>query len=187
VSHDAEKATVFGPSMYSSFQTAASLGSGPDGIWSVLILYFVTRVTGGVNGVTALHLTGGADSLTNRQNRKGADRRQEASMSFADGLKTIVVATDLDGRSEAALEYARKLAAAYGARIVLAHGLDPMDYAAVEAVPGRVLKSLPEQARAVLDRMAGDLLQEGIHSHSEIRQGAVAQMLVMWRGNTRRG
>ena len=99
-------------------------------------------------------------------------------MSFADGLKTIVVATDLDGRSEAALEYARKLAAAYGARIVLAHGLDPMDYAAVEGVPGRVLKSLPEQARAVLDRMAGDLLQEGIHSHSEIRQGAVAQMLV---------
>jgi nucleotide-binding universal stress UspA family protein len=99
-------------------------------------------------------------------------------MGFAAGLKTIVVATDLDGRSEAALEYARKLAAAYGARIVLAHGLDPMDYAAVEAVPGRVLKSLPEQARAVLDRMAGDLLQEGIHSHSEIRQGAVAQMLV---------
>ena len=51
-------------------------------------------------------------------------------MSFASGLKTIVVATDLSGRSEAALEYARKLAAAYGARIVLAHGIDPMEYAA---------------------------------------------------------
>jgi nucleotide-binding universal stress UspA family protein len=99
-------------------------------------------------------------------------------MSFAEGLKTIVVATDLDGRSEAALEYARKVAAAYGARIVLAHGLDPMDYAAVDTVPGRMLKGVPEQARAVLDKMAAELMQEGIHSHSEIRQGAVAQMLV---------
>ena len=66
----------------------------------------------------------------------------------------------------------------YGARIVLAHGLDPLDYAAVDAVPGRVRKGLPEQARAVLDQMTADLIREGIHSHSEIRQGAVAQMLV---------
>ena len=99
-------------------------------------------------------------------------------MSFATGLKTIVVATDLGSRSEAALEYARKLASAYGARIVPAHGLDPMEYAAVGGVPGRVLKRLPEQARAVLDEMASALIREGIHSHSEIRQGAVAQMLV---------
>jgi len=99
-------------------------------------------------------------------------------MSFATGLKTIVVATDLQGRSEAALEYARKLATAYGARIVLAHGLDPMEYAAVDTVPGRVLKGLPDEARATLDRLANDLIREGIHSHSEIRQGAVAQMLV---------
>jgi nucleotide-binding universal stress UspA family protein len=99
-------------------------------------------------------------------------------MSFANGLKTIVVATDLAGRSEAALEYARKLAAGYGARIVLAHGLDPLEYAAVDEVPGRVLQGLPEQARAVLEQMTADLIREGIHSHSEIRQGTVAQMLV---------
>jgi nucleotide-binding universal stress UspA family protein len=99
-------------------------------------------------------------------------------MSFANGLKTIVVAADLDGKAEAALEYARKLASAYGARIVLAHGLDPLDYASVAAVPGKVLKGLTEQARAVLDQMAEELIQEGIHSHSEIRQGEVAKMLV---------
>jgi len=99
-------------------------------------------------------------------------------LSFANGLKTIVVATDLDGCSDAALEYARKLAAGYGARIVLAYGLDPLDYAAVQTVPGRVRKNLPEEARAALDKLAADLLQDGIHSHSEIRQGAVAQMLV---------
>ena len=99
-------------------------------------------------------------------------------MSFASGMKTIIVATDLTGQSEAALEYARKLAAGYGARIVLAHGIDPRDYAAVASVPGRVLNGLTEEARVALEKMAGELLQEGIHSHSEIRQGAVAQMLV---------
>ena len=99
-------------------------------------------------------------------------------MSFASGLKTIVVATDLDGRAEAALEYARKLAHAYGSRIVLAHGLDPLDYASVSAVPGKVLRNLTEQARATLDQMSADLVREGIHSHSEVHQGEVAQMLV---------
>jgi len=98
-------------------------------------------------------------------------------MSFKDGLKTIVVATDLEGRADAALEYARKLALAYGARIVLAHGLDPMEYADVEGVPGAVLRGLTKQAREVLDKLAGELMSEGIHSHSEIRQGAVAEML----------
>ena len=78
-------------------------------------------------------------------------------MSFASGLKTIVVATDLNGQSEAALEYARKLATNYGARIVLAHGLDPMEYADVEAVPGRVRKGLTEGARAVLDNWDAEL------------------------------
>lgn len=99
-------------------------------------------------------------------------------MSFATGLETIVVATDLHGQSEAALEYARKLAINYGARIVLAHGADPLEYAAVDALPGQVQKVLPDEAREALDRLAGDLLREGIHSHSEVRQGAVAQMLV---------
>ncbi len=99
-------------------------------------------------------------------------------MSFAGGLKTIVVATDLSGSSEAALEYARKLAAAYGARIVLAHGIDPVEYAQVDSIPGQVLSALTGEARAVLDKLSGDLMREGIHSHSEIRQGAVAQMLL---------
>jgi nucleotide-binding universal stress UspA family protein len=98
-------------------------------------------------------------------------------MSFQDGLKTIVVATDLEGHSEAALVYASKLAHAYGARIVLAHGLDPMEYADVDGVPGAVLRGLTSQAREVLDKLAGDLVRDGIHSHSEIRQGTVAELL----------
>lgn len=99
-------------------------------------------------------------------------------MSFAGGLKTIVVATDLEGRSEAALEYARKLASGYGARIVLAHGTDPLEYAMVDGVPSPVWQKLSAQARAVLDELSADLLREGIHSHSEVRQGAVVDMLI---------
>ncbi|MBS1804962.1 MAG: universal stress protein [Acidobacteria bacterium] len=99
-------------------------------------------------------------------------------MSFANGLKTIVVATGLDGRSDGALEYARKLATAYNARLVLAHGSDPVDYALASKVPGKVLSGLTEEARTALDAMAADLIREGIHSHSEIRQGEVTQMLV---------
>lgn len=99
-------------------------------------------------------------------------------MSFREGLSTIVVATDLKGQSEAALEYARKLATAYQARIVLAHGEDPMDYAAVDAIPGRIRKGLSTEVRSILDKLSGDMLREGIHSHTEIGQGEVAQMLV---------
>lgn len=99
-------------------------------------------------------------------------------MSWTDGLNTIVVATDLHGHCEAALEYASKLARAYGARIVLAHGADPLEYASVEPLPGSVLDKLDETAREVLGKLSADLLREGIHSHSEIRQGAVAEMLV---------
>ena len=99
-------------------------------------------------------------------------------MSFANGLKTIVVATDLHGHSEAALEYARKIATNYGARIVLAHGADPIEYAAVDELPGQVAQTLPEEARIALECLASDLIREGIHSHTEVRQGAVAQMLV---------
>jgi len=99
-------------------------------------------------------------------------------MSFGNGLTTIVVATDLKGQSEAALEYARKLAGAYKSRIILAHGTDPVEYAAVDAIPGQVRKGLSAEARSTLDRLAGELSREGIHSHTEIGQGAVAQMLV---------
>ncbi len=99
-------------------------------------------------------------------------------MSFVDKKRTIVVAVDLEGRCEAALEYARKIAGAYGARIVLAHGVDPLDYATVDGVPGAVMKGVSERARAVLDGMAADLVRDGIHSHSEVRQGELVEMLL---------
>lgn len=99
-------------------------------------------------------------------------------MGFQNGLKTIVVAVNQDAEQEAALEYASKLSARYGSRIVLAHSLDPMEYATVEGVPGRVLRRMNDEARAALDKIACKLLEEKISTHSEIRQAAVAQMLI---------
>ena len=131
-----------------------------------------------MNEITYGVFTRSADSESNEQEsieRRGA---LGGSMSFAGGLKTIVIATDLEGHSEAALEYARKIAKFYGARIVLAHGIDPLEYAAVGRVPGEVREELTEKAQLVLNSLAGDLIREGIHSHSELRQGTVAQMLV---------
>jgi nucleotide-binding universal stress UspA family protein len=99
-------------------------------------------------------------------------------MRFADGLNTIVVAIDKDGQPKAALEYARKLAGAYRARVILAYGLDPLDYVSLDGLPGNVLKRMTDVARASLDEMAADLLRQGIHSHSVVRQSSVVQMLV---------
>ncbi|HET7102714.1 MAG TPA: universal stress protein [Terracidiphilus sp.] len=99
-------------------------------------------------------------------------------MNFKTNPKTIVVATDLNGRADGALAYARKLALAFGARVVLAHSLDPMEYAAVDSVSGELRQGLSEEARTVLDGLSADLIRNGIHSHSEVRQGAVTQTLV---------
>jgi len=99
-------------------------------------------------------------------------------MSFQERLKTIVVAEDLEGQPKAALEYARKLAGAYKSRVILAHGVDPIEYAAVGAIPRRVMEHIGSGARSALNSMVADLVEEGIPSHSELRQGEVAQMLV---------
>jgi nucleotide-binding universal stress UspA family protein len=131
-----------------------------------------------VNEITAGVFKGSADSVSNGQESIGRRAAWGGSMSFAGGLKTIVVATDLEGHSEAALEYARKIAKYYEARIVLAYVLDPLEYAAVAEVPGEVRGELSEKAQAVLNTLAGDLIRAGIHSHTELRQGTVTQMLV---------
>jgi nucleotide-binding universal stress UspA family protein len=99
-------------------------------------------------------------------------------MSFATGLKTIVVAVDLNGRSGGAMEYARKLAVAYGARLVLVYSADPLEFAFIEGLPGSVVRTLSRETRDELDHMAAGLIREGIHSHSEVRQGLVADMMV---------
>jgi nucleotide-binding universal stress UspA family protein len=93
-------------------------------------------------------------------------------------FQTIVVATDLTQASSAALDYARLVARTYQARVVLAHVIDPMAYASVAGVPRSVLDQLTAAARIELERISGELLAAGIPSHSEIRQGVVAELLL---------
>jgi nucleotide-binding universal stress UspA family protein len=93
-------------------------------------------------------------------------------------LKTIVVATDLSQTSSAALHYARLLATAYGARVVLAHVVDPVSYANLSDVPQQVLDEMTDTAREEMDRLAEEFLSAGIPSNSEVRQGVVTQLLL---------
>lgn len=94
------------------------------------------------------------------------------------GFETIVVATDLTETSCAAVEYGRKLAASSGARIVLAHGIDPLAYADINGLPSSALSDLTEKAKAEIQKLNGELLSEGIRSHSEIRQGTIVELLL---------
>lgn len=99
-------------------------------------------------------------------------------MSFDQGLKTIVLAASLEGSSQAALEYATKLATAYNARLILAHGIDPVAYAAVGELNPKLRAGLSETATAALNKLAGELNAEGIRTHTELQQGEITQMLL---------
>lgn len=94
------------------------------------------------------------------------------------GFETIVVATDLTETSCAAVEYGRKLAASSGARIVLAHGIDPLAYADINGLPSTILSNLTERAKGEIEKLNGEFLSEGIRSHSEVRQGTIVELLL---------
>ncbi|HVJ09100.1 MAG TPA: universal stress protein [Acidisarcina sp.] len=93
-------------------------------------------------------------------------------------IKTIVVATDLSQTSAAALHYARLLASVYGARVILAHVIDPVSYANLSDVPRQVLEEMTDAAREEMDRLADEFLSAGIPSNSEVRQGVVTHLLL---------
>lgn len=95
-------------------------------------------------------------------------------MSF----ETIVVATDLTETSCAAVEYGRKLAASSKARLVLAHGIDPLAYADIKGLPDPIVAELTEKAKAELNKLNEEFLSKGIRSHSEVRQGTVVELLL---------
>jgi nucleotide-binding universal stress UspA family protein len=92
--------------------------------------------------------------------------------------KTIVVATDLTGTSEAAVALGRQLATAFHSRVVLAHGLDPIDYANVKGVPKPIASDLCAEAQKALDELGRQFLSEGIPSNSVIRQETVTRLLL---------
>src|SRR3954451_23112977 len=100
------------------------------------------------------------------------------SQTVSAELKTIVVATDLSHTSSAALQYARLLASAYGARVVLAHVIDPVSYANFLDIPSHLLQEMTDSARKEMKRLGDQFLAAGIPSHSEVRQGVVTNLLL---------
>ena len=99
-------------------------------------------------------------------------------MSFASGMKTIVVATDLEGQSEAALEYARKLAGRTARASCWPRDLTRWSMRPWTGFPAAFWHRLYRAGPRRAGQAGRGPAREGIHSHSEIRQGAVAQMLV---------
>lgn len=93
-------------------------------------------------------------------------------------FETIVVATDLTQASDPALDYARLIASKNGARVVLAHVIDPLSYANLADVPEKVLQGLTDEARQKIEQLSNELLSAGIPSHSVVRQGVVADLLL---------
>lgn len=100
--------------------------------------------------------------------------RHPATFQF----RTIVIATDLTEASSPALDYGREVAKAYGAKVILTHVIDPLEYANLEDAPAGLLAGLTTAARAELEKRTEELLAAGIPSHSEVRQGLVAQLLL---------
>ena len=100
--------------------------------------------------------------------------RHPAAFQF----RTIVIATDLTEASSPALEYGREMAKAYGAKVILTHVIDPLEYANLEDAPPKVLKEMTAAARAEIEKRTEEFLAAGIPSHSEVRQGLVTQLLL---------
>ena len=101
-------------------------------------------------------------------------------------FETIVVATDLTHASEPALDYARLIASKNGARVVLAHVIDPLSYANLADVPEKVLQGLNDEARQKIEQLSDELLAAGIPSHSVVRQGVVSGCCSRLRTNITR-
>jgi nucleotide-binding universal stress UspA family protein len=62
--------------------------------------------------------------------------------------------------------------------VVLAHVIDPLSYANLADVPKKVLKGLNDEARQKIEQLCDELLAAGIPSHSVVRQGVVAELLL---------
>jgi nucleotide-binding universal stress UspA family protein len=94
----------------------------------------------------------------------------------------IVVPTDFSPCAKAALDLARRLAAAHGAELVIAHAVSDaplwseglMSAGDVE----RVLESMRERAAAELERLAAEARAGGVQARGVVRQGPAWREIV---------
>ena len=91
-------------------------------------------------------------------------------------FRTIVVATDLEEGSSAALRYGQAIAAQHGSTLVILYVIDPVGYAFPRSDPKFLETDL--EARKELKRMEEEIRIEGITVHSVVESGVICDRIL---------
>jgi len=108
-------------------------------------------------------------------------------MSFAERMKTIVVATDLDGQSELPWSMPASWREHTGRASCWRNGIDPVNYAALDEIPGPVLQGMSEAARRRSTRWPAICCARAFTAIPRFARERWHRCCWTWRGNTRPG
>lgn len=94
-------------------------------------------------------------------------------------IRTILVPTDFSEGSQAAIEYARMMAKAFGARIIVMHVIESVTYLMTESLQWVDVYSRVQTAvEPVLAELVDELEQRGVAASSRLVQGAADEDIV---------
>lgn len=91
-------------------------------------------------------------------------------------FKTVLVAANLSYSGSSALRYARSIAQAYKATLVIVHCIDPVSYAFPDGVPEAVLAD--PLAREELMKIEQETSKQAFPPHSALEQETVYERLI---------
>jgi nucleotide-binding universal stress UspA family protein len=97
-------------------------------------------------------------------------------------LEKILIPIDFSPATEGAIDYGKRIAAQFGARLTLLHVVRPLqfEFAMAQPTPGRyadLVQSRTEAVREALERFA-ERQWDGVHVQTEIREGDAAEEIV---------
>jgi nucleotide-binding universal stress UspA family protein len=97
-------------------------------------------------------------------------------------LDKILIPIDFSPATEGAIDYGKRIAAQFGARLTLLHVVRPLqfEFAMAQPTPGRyadLVQSRTEAVREALERFA-ERQWDGVHVQTEIREGDAAEEIV---------
>lgn len=94
-------------------------------------------------------------------------------------IRTILIPTDFSDGSQAAVEYARLMATAFGARIIVVHVIESVTYLMTESLQWvDVYRRVKTAVEPVLAELVTSLQQQGIAASSSLVQGAADEEIV---------
>jgi nucleotide-binding universal stress UspA family protein len=101
-------------------------------------------------------------------------------------VKTILVSTDFSDYSGRALSHAKFLAKTFGAKIVLVHVIDAMNYFVSESMVWEdVSARIRESVRPMLEKAVRETKGEGVSASSYLIQGVPYEEIVKKAGQSR--